>query len=187
MKRRTTILLAAALLAGCAGGDSDDKDENGGGTDTPAPASDVAVFESPEIGFNFEYPKDWAADKRPDDQVLAQVSLEAGEPLNAIKIRKTADQELGTDRYLDEFQRDFARTVGKVDKREQTIGNIDMGVLEFEDSVEQLGQPVDFSSVSFFFPGGGKTWQVECIADSDHESEIDEACKAALESISFDT
>jgi hypothetical protein len=46
---------------------------------------------------------------------------------------------------------------------------------------------VEFQSVSYFFPGGGKTWQVECISDAEHRSQIEDACRAALESVSFDS
>lgn len=183
MKRYLSPLLAALLIAGCGGG-GDDGEDTTGASEQPAPGA--AVFESDKVGFTFEYPKDFAVDKAGSDNVLGAVSIEADALLNAIKVRKTSDQELGTDRYLDEFQRDFARTVGKVDKREETIGDIEMGVLEFDDSVEQLGQQVEFTSVSYFFPGGGRTWQLECIADTEHSAEIDEACMQALESISFD-
>jgi len=175
------LLVAALLIAGC-GGDDDEGGEPGG---TSAPAPDAAVFESDEVGFTFQYPEGFAAETKPDGQVLGQVSVEPEADLNAIKIRKTADQELGPERYLDEFQRDFARTVGQVDKREDTVGDLELGVLEFEDSVDQRGKPVEFTSTSYFFSGGGKTWQVECIADSEHSAEIDAACRGALETVDF--
>ena len=183
MKRYASVALAALLIAGCGGDDNDDEATSTTGDDA---AADTAVFESDAVGFTFEYPEEFAVDKQGSGDVIGQVSVEAGEVLNALKVRKTSDQELGTERYLDEFQSDFAQTVGEVDKREETIGDIEMGVLEFEDSVEQLGESVDFTSTSYFFPGGGKTWQLECIADTEHRAEIDEACMQALESISFD-
>jgi hypothetical protein len=113
------------------------------------------------------------------------VAVEPGSRLNAIKVRQTARRELGPERYLDEFQRDFQRTVGTVEKRKERIGDRDMGVLEFEDSVERGGETVDFKSSSYFFKGSGRTWQMECIADAAHEAEIDAVCKAALESVDF--
>lgn len=176
-------MIAALLLAGCGGDDKDD--EAAGGDQTTPSTPDAAVFQSKAVAFTFEYPKEFTADEKPQGQVLGQVSAEPDAQLNAIKIRKTANQELGTERYLDEFQRDFSETVGKVDKREEKIGDLDTGVLEFEDSIEQLGQPVEFSSVSYFFAGGGKTWQMECIADAEHRAQIGEACRAALESVQF--
>ena len=86
---------------------------------------------------------------------------------------------------MDEFQRDFERTVGKVDKREERIGNLDTGVLEFDDSVKRGGETVEFKSASYFFKGGGQTWQVECIADTGHRQQIEDACRTALESVDF--
>jgi hypothetical protein len=52
-----------------------------------------------------------------------------------------------------------------------------VGVLEFETP--------RFSSSSYFFKGAGQTWQLECIADPEHRDEVDEACRAALESVDF--
>lgn len=172
------------LIAGC----GSDDDESGGGSETSADtAAAAAVFESDEVGFTFEYPEEYVAETTPVGPILGQVSVEKGGKVNAIKVRKTADQELGTERYLEEFQRDFERTVGTVERREDTVGDLDVGILEFEDSFEETpGETVEFTSTSYFFVGGGKTWQLECIADAEHKTEIDEACTNALESVSFD-
>jgi hypothetical protein len=143
------------------------------------------VFEAGAVGFTFEYPKDFAAEAKPGEQVLGQVSLEPRGALNALKIRETADRELQPKDYLDEFRRDFARTVGEVEKRTEMIGELETGVLVFEDSVRQDGETVEFTSSSYFFKGAGRTWQLECIADDDHREEIDSACGAALDSIEF--
>jgi hypothetical protein len=181
MKRVLWLGLAAALAAGC-GSDEGEKNNRAG----PAPPSGgLARFESPRIGFTFEYPKDLRAEKHPREKVLARVAVRSGSRLNAIKVRRTARRELRPERYLDEFQRDFERTVGTVDKREERIGDLEAGVLEFEDSVEQGGKTVPFKSSSYFFTGGGQTWQLECIADGEHRPEIEAACKAALESVEF--
>ena len=184
MKRALPVLLAAALLAAC-GSDDDDGNRNGERAETAPAASELARFESPRIGFTFEYPAEFAAEKRPRERVLARVGIERGSRLNAIKVRRTAARELGPERYLDEFQRDFERTVGAVEKREERIGQLDMGVLEFEDTVERGGQIVEFTSSSYFFTGAGRTWQLECIADTAHRAEIDAACRIALESLDF--
>ena len=125
------------------------------------------------------------AEKRPRESVLARVGVERGARLNAIKVRRTAPRELETDRYLDEFQRDFERTVGTVTTREEKIGNLDAGVLEFEDRVKEDDETVEFKSSSYFFKGGGQTWQVECIADDEHQKQIQDACRTALESVDF--
>jgi hypothetical protein len=170
----------AALAAGCGG----DDDGDGGAATTTATeaAADSAVFESEDVGFTFEYPEELRATTKPNGQVLGQVSVEKGAELNALKVRKTSDEELRPEQYLDEFQRDFSRTVGKVEKREETIEDLDVGVLEFKSSV----RGVDFESASYFFRGGGKTWQLECIADTEHAAQIGDACDIALRSISFD-
>jgi hypothetical protein len=190
VKRAVSAALAAALMGGCGGGGDD---SNGGATagDTsaqtsPSAPADAALFRSKQIAFTFQYPKGWNAQRARRDQVLGEVSIASGSGLNAIKVRKTADRELGPARYLDEFQHDFARTVGTVKKRTETIGDLDTGVLEFDDSVEQAGESVDFTSTSYFFKGGGRTWQVECIADTEHRDEVAEACRKALESVQFE-
>lgn len=180
MHRAFWLFLVAAIVAGCGSDDGgDDRPDP-----TPPPAG-VARFESPRVGFTFEYPKDFTAEKRPRENVLARVAVARGSRLNAIKVRRTARRELGPERYLDEFQRDFERSVGTVQKREERIGDLDAGVLEFEDSVKRRDETVDFKSSSYFFKGAGRTWQMECIADAEHEAEIDAACEAALESIEF--
>ena len=173
-------MLVAALAAGCG---SDDGDDERAAT-TPS-ARDLARFESPRVGFTFEYPKDLVAEKRPREQVLARLAVERGSRLNAIKIRRTARRELRPERYLDEFRRDFERTVGTVEKREERIGALEAGVLEFEDTVEHGGEMVEFKSSSYFFGGAGQTWQLECIADPEHRSAIERACRTALESVDF--
>lgn len=181
MKTVLWLGLAMVIAAGCGsdGGDEGDR------TEQAPPAGGLARFESPRIGFTFDYPKNLTAEKRPRENVLARVAVKRGSRLNAIKVRRTARRELRPERYLDEFQRDFERTVGSVEKREQRVGELNAGVLEFEDSVEQGGKRVDFKSSSYFFTGGGQTWQLECIADDEHRPAIEAACRTALESVEF--
>ena len=181
MQRGLSLFLAAVLLAGCGGDDSDGEDR----AETAPAAVELALFESDRIGFTFEYPAVFVAEKHPRESVLARVGVERGSRLNAIKIRRTSRRELGPGRYLDEFQRDFERSVGRVEKRREQIANLDMGVLEFADTVERGGKPVDFTSSSYFFAGAGRTWQVECIADAEHRQQVEEACRIALESVQF--
>lgn len=185
-----TAVVAAALLAGCG---SDDDGENGDtaaettaetSVETAAPAPDEAVFRADGVGFTFEYPKDYVRGKPAG--VLGQVSPERDEVFNAIKVREAADRELPPARYLEDFQRDFARRVGTVERRMETIGGLEAGVLEFDDSHAEKGQdPVEFTSTSYFFTGAGRTWQVECVAEGEQREEIDAACRGALESIEF--
>ena len=181
MKRALPALLAAALLAACGSDDGDDGER----AETVPATGDLAVFESPRIGFTFEYPDDLVAEKRPDERVLARVGVERGSRLNAIKVRQTSARELVPERYLDQFQRDFERSVGAVEKREERIGELDVGVLEFGDTIKRAGETVSFTSSSYFFTGGGRTWQLECIADDEHRQAIDAACRIALGSVDF--
>ena len=183
MRKAFWLALAVAVAAGC-GGDNGDDTDAGERSERPA-SSGLLRFESPRVGFTFEYPEDLVAEKQPREKVLGRVAVERGSRLNAIKVRRTAPRELETERYLDEFQRDFERTVGTVAKREERIGDLDAGVLEFEDSVKLGEETVDFKSASYFFKGGGQTWQVECIADAEHQQQIQDACRTALESVDF--
>ena len=180
MKRALWLALAAALAAGCGSDDGDDER-----AETTPSAADLARFESPRIGFAFRYPKEFVVEKRPREQVLARVAVEPGSRLNAIKVRRTARRELRPERYLDAFKRDFERTVGTVERREERIGDLEAGVLEFEDSVDHGGETIEFKSSSYFFEGAGQTWQLECIADAEHRSAIEQACRTALESVEF--
>ena len=177
MRKGLWLAFAVVLLSGC-GSDDDHPDA--------APRADkLTTFASPRIPFTFDYPKHFVAEKRPREQVLARVGVKRGSRLNAIKVRRTARRALNPDRYLRDFQRDFQRSVGVVDKDEQMIGDLETGVLVFEDSVSRSGKEVGFRSSSYFFKGAGQTWQVECIADAEHRAEIDAACRTALESVDF--
>ena len=188
MKRALIVGVAAALMAGCGSdgdGGSSGKRAADPRTETTTGAAATARFRSKAIAFTFEYPKDFAAETRPDGEILGQVSVEPDAAVNAIRVRRTADRALGPERYLDEFHRDFAKTFGRVEKREQQIGALEMGVLEFEDAVKRGDETVQITSASYFFAGAGKTWQVECVADSEHRDEVAQACRAALESVEF--
>lgn len=180
MKRALLILAVAAFAAGCG---SDDADEAG---QTEPPEDEIAVYRSDEVAFTFEYPSDLTAETERQGRLLGQVSLEPGAPLDAIKIRKTADRPLPPARYLGEFQRDFAEAVGEVERRTERIGDRTVGVLSFEDTLQEQGEDVPFASTSYFFAGAGATWQVECISRREHREQIDEACLMALESVDFD-
>jgi hypothetical protein len=188
VKRTLTLAAVVVLMAACGSDEEDAGDGEGereARTETSAPAPETALLRSDAIGFTFQYPKELEAESAPSGDVLAQVSVEPGGRLNAIKVRQTADRELGPERYLDVFRRDFAKAVGRVEKREERIGTLETGVLEFEHSLEMAGESVEFTSSSYFFAGAGSTWQVECIADAGHREQIADACRAALESVEF--
>lgn len=173
MKRRLSLFLAAALLAACGSDDGGDDER----VETTPPTPELARFESNRIAFTFEYPEDFAAETHPRKEILARVGVKRGERLNAIQVRRTARRELEPERYLDEFKRDLEGTVRTVETHEERIGDLEVGALEVETA--------DFTSSSYFFPGAGQTWQVECSADSEHREEIEAACRTALESVEF--
>ena len=173
MKKGLALFLAAAFLPGCGSDDGD------GDTAAPSaqPRAGTAVFESGRIGFSFEYPEDLAVERRPRPPVLARVAVKRRAPLNAMQVQRTARRELRPARYLDEFRRDLEGSVENVDTREDRVGDLDVGVLEVTGS--------DFHSSSYFFTGGGQTWQFECLSDDAHRATIDAACRIARESVEF--
>ena len=94
-----------------------------------------------------------------------------------VRVRRTARTELRPRRYLGEFKRDLEGEVRSVDTREERVGDLDMGVLEVEGG--------DFTSVSYFFTGAGRTWQVECTAKPERRQRMEADCRTAVESIDF--
>lgn len=143
-----SAVLAAALLAACGSDDGSDGGEDTGRAETPPSGSKLVRFRSPRIPFTFSYP--------------------AG---LKVKVRRTARRELVPRRYLDEFKRDLEGQVRAIRTREEQIADLDVGVLEVEESGS--------TSISYFFSGADRTWQIECI-------EADEAeCRRAIESVDF--
>jgi hypothetical protein len=188
VKRAILLVSVAVLMAGCGSDDEDGGDGQSDAearTETAAPAPDSRLLRSGAIGFTFEYPEELEAEREPNTDVLAQVSVEPGERFNAIKVRRTADRELNPARYLGEFQRDFEKVVGRVERREERVGGLETGVLEFEGTEKVAGETVEFRSSSYFFTGAGRTWQIECIAEPAHREQIEDACRMALESVEF--
>lgn len=186
MKTAVTAVLVAVLLAGCGSDDDGDEKADSGTVDT-AERSDPPVasvrFRSPAIGFTFLYPKNFV--RETPAGVLAQVAPRRREFFNAIKVRQAADRELAPERYIEDFRRDFERRVARVEKRMETVGELEIAVLEFRDSHRRKGRATDFTSTSYFFAGAGRTWQVECVAEPKREARIDAACRRALESVRF--
>jgi hypothetical protein len=172
VKRGLALFLAAAFLPGCGSDGGDDETA----VERSQPPAGTAVFESDRIGFTFKYPDDLVVD-RPRAPVLARVAVDRRTRLNAIQVRRTASRELRPARFLDEFRRDLEGSVEEVETREDSAGDLDVGVLEVEAK--------DFTSSSYFFTGAGRTWQLECLSDDGHRARIEEACRIALDSIDF--
>ena len=173
MKRAFPLFLVAVLAAGCGSDDGDPDDP----AETAPPAAKQALFESDRIAFTFEYPDDFRVERPPRGPVLARVAIGRGTGLNAIQVRRTARTALAPEHYLDEFKRDLEGTGRTVTTHEEEIGDLEVGVLEVTDS--------DSTSRSYFFTGAGQTWQLECVADTDHRPVIEAACRTALESVQF--
>ena len=95
-----------------------------------------------------------------------------------VEARRTAPTELRPRRYLEEFRHDLEGGVRAVDTSEEQIGDLDVGVLKVEDD--------EFASVSFFFTGARRTWQIECTADPEQSEQMEAACRTAVESVEFD-
>ena len=174
-----SVALCGAVLGAC--GESDGQGGQGG--------ESAKTFEAPDIAFSFKYPAAFTQVNEDDGKVLASVLPDTGDTNNAVKVRKTSDQELQLSTYLDEIRRQFAQQLGRVDRRIERHSDLEMGVLSFRapTTVEEGGQQrrVNLSSASYFFAGGGKTWQVECLSTDAHRAQIDAACRQAVNSVSF--
>ena len=112
---------------------------------------------------------------------MAKLTPKSNAANNLIKIRLTSARELPFGAYLDAFRRQFAAQVGPVQKRAERHSGREMGVLSFTQSVP-AGR---VTSTSYFFAGGGKTWQLECLASGQFKAQLDTACRQAVDSISF--
>lgn len=189
MVRHGAVALAlAAGLGACGDGESG---KPGAATTGTATTAAGPTFRAADVGFTFSYPKGFKQVDEPNDgKVLAEVTPTPGDVKNAIKVRKTGDTELPFASYAPQFRSQFEAQLGvKLSQREETHGGISFGVLEWSKpfAYTDLGQrkTTRLSSASWFFAGAGKTWQIECISDSDHRAEIDAACRQAIGSIRF--
>jgi hypothetical protein len=192
---RLLALAATAVLAlsGCGGGDDDSGGSEDGSaattTTTAAPEAEGNTFEASDVGFTFTYPDGFEQLDEPNDgDALASVTPTPTDPKNGIKIRETAAQELAFDSYSADIHSQFEEQLGvKVSLRDETHADLDMGVMEWTNSVtfQDLGQEktTEIHSTSYFFVASGKTWQLECISAEDQRDAIDAACEQAIESI----
>lgn len=180
--RRATVLavLLALALAGCGGGgDKGGAGESGKTSGRPASPR----FTATDVAFSFEYPRDFKKVDQPNDgEVLAEVNPTPGDVKNGIKIRKTSEKELPFASYSGQFLNQFKDQLGvRIDRRTERHSGLDVGVLEWEKAF----QGTRLHSASYFFSGGGKTWQLECISDTAHRAPIRAACAQALGSLKF--
>ena len=191
---RVTRLLAlsaaaAFALAGCGGGDDSEPGKSTPAATTTAAETEGSTFEASDVGFTFAHPEGFEQLDEPNDgDALASVTPTPTDPKNGIKIRETADEELAFDSYAAQIRSQFEEQLGvKVSQRDETHGDIAMGVLEWTDSLtyQDLGQETttEIHSTSYFFVASGKTWQLECLSTEEQRDVIDAACEQAIESV----
>jgi hypothetical protein len=195
MSNRLLVLtgVAALALGGCGGSDKKKEDpiNDGASTESSAPAG--GKFKTDDVAFTFDYPTSFKqVDDPKDGSVLAAVTPTPGDVNNGLKVRKTSDKELPFGSYAGQIRSQFEQQLGtKVTQKTGTRGSLQLGVLQWRGSYtkKDLGEEktIELFSKSYFFAGGGKTWQLECLASQEHFDEIAEACKQALGSIEFTT
>lgn len=195
MSIRYPVLASVIVLAiaGCGGGGDKSSSSGGSAKSSPGKSSgpEAGKFQAKDVGFTFQYPTSFKQVDEPNDgSVLASVTPTPGDVNNGLKIRKTSDKELPFSSYADSIRQQFEQQLGtKVTETQGTRGSLELGVLKWSNAYtkKDLGEEkvIELSSKSYFFAGGGKTWQLECLSSQDYRDEITEACKQALGSIQF--
>jgi hypothetical protein len=162
------LVLAAVLAAGCGGGKRPDRNR---------------TFTDPGFPFTFRYPKAFHASTRDQGSTLALVALDAR---NALAIRRTSVRALDPDQYLSSLRAAFTRQGLRVTARRERHAGQAMGVLEFviPASNPAAGGRADLHTESYFFTGGGATWQLECRSTA-RRAQVEGACATALASLHF--
>jgi len=190
----TVLPLLVLALAGCGGDDKKSPTGGDAGATKTAAATESATagkFKADDVAFTFDYPTGFKqVDEPSDGSVLATVTPTPGDVNNGLKIRKTSDKELPFESYASEIRSQFEDQLGtKVTQKTGRRGDLELGVLQWTNSYtkKDLGEEkrIDLASKSYFFTGGGKTWQLECLTSQDYFEQIAEACKQALGSIEF--
>ena len=167
--RRSALLVALVLaLAGC------------GGSSTPV----ERTLRAPRLPFTFRYPAAFHAGAPRQGPVYAVVGLDTRD---ALAVRRTSAQELDPDQYLAGLRAGFARQGLRATERRERHAGRDMGVLAVEvpASNPAAGGRTALHTTSWFFAGGGGTWQLECRA-AGHRAEVDRACRLALATLRFE-
>jgi hypothetical protein len=185
---RSVLVVAIVVLpvSGCGSGS-----EEKGASEPASSAAKAGSFKAADVPFTFQYPRGFKqVDEPKEKEVLASVTPTPDDVNNGLKIRVTAETELPFVSYAAEIRGQFEEQLAtKVSQREETRGALDLGILEWRksDTKSDLGaeKTVRLHSTNYFFHGGGKTWQLECLSSQDHRSNIDQACQQAIGSIQF--
>jgi hypothetical protein len=164
--RPSAVLLAAVALAlaGC-----------GGGSDRKRTPREPR-WSSPQFPFTFSYPRGFRSN-------ATAVALD---PRNALVVRRTSDHELDPDQYLAALKASFVRQGLRPLARTERHAGRDMGVLviDIPASSPAAGGRGPLHTTSYFFAGGGGTWQLECRA-STRRAQVDRACRDGVDSLRF--
>lgn len=184
-------LAALAFAAGCGGDETEKGSSTAAATSTAAAAAEPEgnTFKAADVGFTFAYPDGFEQVDEPNDgKALATVTPEPGNIRAGLKIRQTSDEKLEFASYSGSIRDQFEDQLGvKVQMRTVNEGAREFGILEWNRDVtyQDLGQEVttNVRSQSWFFTTGEKTWQLECLSDTDHREAIDAACEQAIGSL----
>jgi len=165
--RRSALLAAVLALAGC------------GGSAKPA----ERTLHAPRLPFTFDYPVAFRATAPAQGPILALVALD---PRDALAVRRTSASELDPSQYLEGLRAGFARQGLRATLRRERHAGRDMGVLSVDvpASNPAAGGAGPLRTTSYFFAGGGGTWQLEC-RSATRRPEVDRACAHALSTLRF--
>lgn len=185
---RSLLAVAVVLLSlsGCGSAGN----EKVAGKTTPHPIKGT-TFKAVDVAFTFHYPRGLKQVDEPNDgKVLASVTPTPDDVNNGLKIRKTAEKELPFASYASQIRSQFeGQLATKVSQSQEKRGTLGLGVLEWRKAYTKndLGaqKTIRLHSTSYFFAGGGKTWQLECLSSEEHRTDIETACQQALGSIEF--
>jgi hypothetical protein len=170
--RRSALTLAlAAVVVGLVGC---------GGSGNP----DERTLHAPRLPFTFRYPAAFHASAPQRGPILALVALD---PRDALAVRRTSERELDPEQYLGGLHAAFARQGLHATQRRERHAGRDMGVLSVELPATNpaAGGPTALRTTSYFFAGGGGTWQLECRAAA-RRPEVGRACRMALSTLRFE-
>jgi hypothetical protein len=165
-----TLVLAAVIvgLVGCGGsGSSDDR-----------------TLQAPRLPFTFRYPAAFHASAPQRGPILALVALDRRD---ALAVRRTSERELDPEQYLAGLRAGFARQGLHATQRRERHAGRDMGVLSVDlpGTNPAAGGRTALHTTSYFFAGGGGTWQLECRAAA-RRAEVGRACRMALSTLRFE-
>jgi hypothetical protein len=157
------VAVVALALAGCGGGDG-------------KRAHQDRTWSSPQFPFTFRYPDGWRSN-------ATGVALG---PRDALVVRKTSDHALDPDQYLAALRASFVKHGLRPVARTERHAGRDMGVLviDLPPATPAAGGRGALHTTSYFFAGGGGTWQLECRAAT-RGPQVARACREGVDTLRF--